>query len=87
MKRKPKAKQRKRSNCTADQFVEAWTAANSVEEVMEKVNLSKYTVYSRVSSYRKRGVHLKRMNRKRAKLDVERLNAIITSVEANKKRK
>lgn len=64
-------------------FVRAWQTSSSIQEVADK--LSKYagrsypkeTVASRASSYRTRGVKLKRMSRPGApKLDAEKLNVV-----------
>jgi len=42
-------------------FVEAWQTSNSVDEVAQKTGLPKKYCSSRASTYRKRGVPLKRM--------------------------
>lgn len=82
--KKTKKKKGHQYGVTDVQFVEAWTTSSNIDEVMQKTGLPRNAVYSRVNSYRHKGVKLKHMKRPAVRMDIEALNAI---VEKNKKEK
>ena len=69
-----------RYGITAQKFVEIWTMSNSVAEVIRLTGLPKNSVYSRVNSYRKKQIKLKRMPRPARSMNIEALNAIIDNL-------
>lgn len=78
MKKKPKPKKgRPTYNVSAAQFVEAWSTSTSIDEVMTKTGLPRNAVYSRVNSYRKKQIKLRKMSRPTVRMDIEALNAIV----------
>jgi len=62
---------------TAEAFCDAWSSSSTIDEVMEKTGLPRNAVYSRVNSYRKKGVKLRKMARPKQRMDIEALNAIV----------
>lgn len=61
-----------------EQFVYAWQTSRSADEVAEKLKMPKPIVHARASSYREKGVPLKKMPRHTNRgLDLKGLNAII----------
>jgi len=84
-KKDKKATKATRYGVTAEAFVRAWTTSSNIEEVMEKTKLPKNAVYSRVNSYRHKGVKLKKMQRQNKVVNADELNAIIQEVSPNKK--
>jgi hypothetical protein len=78
-KKAKKATKATRYGVTPEDFVKAWSTSSSIDEVMEKTNLPKNAVYSRVNSYRHKGVKLKRMQRQNKVVNVDALNSIVTA--------
>jgi transposase len=70
-------KKRKQYDVTPDKFIQAWQAANNVAEVAAQLGIPKSIVYSRASTYRKRGINIKKMKRNPMSLDAYRLNQLI----------
>src|SRR6478672_7811948 len=69
---------RTRYTVTPEEFALTWNSCDSAEEVAEKLGMPKPIILARVSNYRKKGVHLKKMRRKNARrLDVDKLNRSI----------
>lgn len=72
-------KTRQHYNITDVEFVNTWQGSASAGEVATKLNMPKNIVLARSAVYRKRGVHLKKMERKNPrKLDVNKLNSLIS---------
>jgi hypothetical protein len=68
----------KKQRATAEEFVRAWQACESAEDVAKMLNdgRSARTLCTTAGFYRKRGVRLKKFNRGRERLDVDALNKI-----------
>lgn len=64
-----------------DAFVIAWEESNSVDEVVEKLGISKWSVHNTAAKLRKMGVELKQMRKNpiRGEVDVAALNNLIKS--------
>lgn len=65
---------------TSEQFIEAWMSSDSLQEVADKLNIQRFSVYARAQEWRKRGVKLPKLREERAtgnKLDVSDLNNLI----------
>lgn len=74
-------KQRKQYNVSDAQFVEAWQTSKSAQEAADKLHMPKNIVLARSAVYRKRGIQLKKMERKNPRrLDVEKLNKQIETL-------
>jgi len=74
-------KQRKQYNVSDEQFVEAWQTSRSAAACAEKLGMPKNIVLARSAVYRKRGIQLKKMERKNPRrLDVDKLNRKIESL-------
>lgn len=86
-KKKLKGKGGTRYGVSAAKFVEIWTLAGSVDQVMKETGLPKNAVYSRVNSYRKKGMKLKRMPRPNKSMNIDAMNALIDSLQKTKKAK
>jgi hypothetical protein len=69
-------------NVPPEDFIRAWQAASSAQEVADRLNMPRPIVLARASNYRKAGVKLKNMPRgpKRA-LDVAALNRLIETID------
>ena len=72
---KTERRERRRYHVTDAQFCETWTQSKSADEVATKLGMPKNIVLARSALYRKRGVELKKMERKNPrKLNVTELN-------------
>ena len=83
MGKKASATGEKRIRVPAEDFVRIFNGSESYQEVADKTGLAKNSVMARATSYRKKGVNLKRFagNRGAAKLDVNALNELIGQLE------
>ncbi len=71
-------------NVDAETFIRTWQQAQSAQEVADKLKMPKDIVHARASTYRNAGIRLKKMARHSNKaLDVEALNKLIDSLDAN----
>lgn len=63
---------------TPEQFVTLWQSCATFEEFLAAAEITATTARQREYEYRKRGVNLKRLyySRRRAPIDVDRLNRI-----------
>jgi len=70
-------------NVTVEQFVRAWQAAESAQEVADKLGMPKPIVLARASGYREAGIKLKHMKRgRRDVVPVDEMNRLIEQLEA-----
>ena len=70
-------------NVSPEEFCRVWTESSSADEVSEKLKMPKPIVHARASSYREKGIPLKKMPRRKSKgLDVESLKALVESLNA-----
>jgi transposase len=73
-------------NVPAEVFIMTWQKAESVDEVSEKLDMPIPIVHARASGYRRNGINLKSMPRKKTnKLDVEKLNLLIEKIDEKKR--
>ena len=79
-------KKRNDYRVSPERFVVAWQASKSVAEVAEKLSIPEDRVLSRASSYRKKGVLLKKFVPKSLALDVDKLNGILKRNRTGKRR-
>jgi hypothetical protein len=70
---------------SAEDFIRAWQAASSAQQVADRLKMPKPIVLARASTYRKAGVHLKKMPRgSNRRLDVAALNRLIEQLDREK---
>lgn len=67
---------------TPEEFCRVWTAASSADEVAEKLDMPKPIVSARASTYREKGIPLKKMPRGSSKrgLDVQGLKELVEAL-------
>jgi len=64
-------------NVKANEFVWAWQTSETAAEVAERLGMPRPIVYARASSYRKRGVRLKKLKRSSPRgLNTDALNRL-----------
>lgn len=79
---KKKAKSKAtRYGVSPEEFVKAWASSTSIDEVIKKTGLPKNAVYSRVNSYRHKGVKLKKMQRPNKVINVDELNKLVQTTK------
>jgi hypothetical protein len=72
------AKKKTDYGVSPEDFVRAWQAAASAQEVADKLGMPKAIVLARASNYRADGIELKKMKRQNRKsLDIKGLNRLI----------
>lgn len=72
----------KKKQIKPEAFVTAWQMSNSVDEFCERTGMKRNSAIVRASSYRKKGINLKKMPRNgggRNPLNVELLNQLISA--------
>ncbi len=68
-----------------EEFIQAWQSSSSAQEVADKLKMPKPIVLARASTYRKAGVHIKKMPRvSNRRLDVAALNRLIEKLDRKK---
>lgn len=72
---KPKPKQKYNKTVPPETFVKAWQTSATTSEVLKKTGMKLHAARTRASLYRKRGIPLKYMGRKKP-LDVEALTKL-----------
>lgn len=73
----------KRSNISPEEFVRIWQGAKNSNEAyqqFQELGLSKAGANARATTYRNKGVELKRFQRGRASLDITALNNLAKSI-------
>jgi DNA-binding transcriptional ArsR family regulator len=76
------SKKSSKTGPTAEEFVKAAEESETLDEMAERLGMSKAIISARMSKYRAMGVHIKRLARKKTvrSVDVERLNDIIKRI-------
>jgi len=78
-------KPKRNKKVSAEDFITAWQTAGSVDEVSERLGMSKSAAMTRASNYRRvHEIPLKKFYRS-SKLDKERLRALATSLATHAK--
>ena len=67
----------KKKRVTAEEFVVAWQSAGTMDEVCESLEMKAGTAQVRASTYRKKGVNLKKFPKGGKSFNVGALNALI----------
>jgi hypothetical protein len=72
---------RTKYDVTPAQFVAIWQTSETVQEVSDKLKMPEPIILARACSYRKAGVRLKKLKRKRKPgVDVDALNRLIDQI-------
>jgi len=78
-------KPKRNKKVSAEDFITAWQTAGSVDEVSERLGMSKSAAMTRASNYRRvHEIPLKKFHRS-SKLDKQRLRDLATSLAAHGK--
>lgn len=72
----PKTRQ-PRLHVDSYEFVKPWVTSNSLDDVCEKLELTKQQASSKATSLRNRGVKLPKLSRRPDKNSVEELNKLV----------
>jgi vacuolar-type H+-ATPase subunit D/Vma8 len=72
----------KKKRVTAAEFVTVWQNAETMTEVTEALEMKAATAQVRASTYRKKGVLLKKFQKGGKSFDVNALNELIAGIEA-----
>lgn len=68
---------------TPKRFIEVWQSAESAAEAAEKLGMPQAIASARASNYRKMGIHLKVMRKKKkGSLDVAALNRLVEQINS-----
>jgi len=71
------------TDISAIDFVTAWQSSDNVDAVIEKTSMTRGAAYQRAASYRRKGVALKKMERKgRTGQDWSALNDLAQSIHS-----
>ncbi len=73
-------RKRKQYGLTAEDFIRLWNTSGTTAQAVERLGMPYHVALARVSKYRKRGIRLKKMPRKRH-LAVNKLNALVRATE------
>lgn len=77
----PEGKGLTKYDVSPEQFCKVWTESNSADEVADKLGMPKPIVHARASSYREKGIPLKKMPRHvKTGLDVAALKALVETL-------
>ena len=71
----------KKKRVSAEEFVMVWQNAETMVEVCEALEMKAGTAQVRASTYRKKGVKLKKFAKGGKSFDVASLNALIDTIE------
>jgi hypothetical protein len=71
----------KKKRVSAEEFVAVWQNAETMDEVTEALEMKSGTAQVRASTYRKKGVNLKKFPKGGKSFDVDSLNALIATIE------
>lgn len=80
MSKKKRAPTGNRYSISPEKFVEIWSKADSVDAVIKETKMPKNAVYSRVTSYRTKGIQLKVMKRPSRRMNIAALNEIVNTI-------
>jgi hypothetical protein len=72
----------KKKRVSASEFVTVWQNAETMDDVCESLEMKAGTAQVRASTYRKKGVNLKKFPKGGKSFDVDSLNALIDNIEA-----
>lgn len=72
----------KKKRVSAEEFVTVWQNAETMTDVCENLEMKPGTAQVRASTYRKKGVLLKKFPKGGKSFDVNALNALIDTIEA-----
>jgi hypothetical protein len=72
----------KKKRVTAAEFVTVWQSAETMTDVCEALEMKPGTAQVRASTYRKKGVLLKKFAKGGKSFDVNALNELIAGIEA-----
>jgi hypothetical protein len=72
----------KKKRVSAAEFVTVWQSAETMTEVCENLEMKPGTAQVRASTYRKKGVLLKKFAKGGKSFDVNALNELIADIEA-----
>jgi hypothetical protein len=70
----------KKKRVTAEEFVTVWQSAETMDEVCERLEMKAGTAQVRASTYRKKGVNLKKFPKGGKSFNVGALNALIDTL-------
>ena len=73
---------KKKKRVSAEEFVTVWQNAETMDDVCESLEMKAGTAQVRASTYRKKGVNLKKFPKGGKSFDVDSLNALIDNIEA-----